>query len=186
VQVEAGGSRIWAAAPEFAVAVGDRVVVPTTMPMANFESQTLGRTFDVVYFAQEISVLGQGEMTPVEQAVAETRARGPATPPEGVDLSGIEPAEGGLTVARVVGDAAALAGQQVALRGRVVKFTPNVMSRNWLHLQDGSGGDLTVTTDGQASVGDLVLVNGTVVTDQDFGFGYSYEVLVENATVTVE
>jgi hypothetical protein len=64
------------------------------------------------------------------------------------------------------------------------------MGKNWLHLQDGSGSegtnDLTVTTTATAEVGDLVLVNGKVSVDRDFGYGYTYEVLLEDAEITVE
>jgi hypothetical protein len=72
----------------------------------------------------------------------------------------------------------------------VVKFTGNVMGKNWVHIRDGSGGegsnDLTVTTSAVVNVGDLVVVEGQVVVDQDFGYGYTYEVLVEDASVKVE
>ncbi len=119
--------------------------------------------------------------------------QGAATRYQAPDLSydDIAKAEGGLTVAEVLGQAAELAGKEVAVRGKVVKANAAIMGRNWIHLRDGSetGGhvaDLTVTTDGTASVGDTVLIRGRVATDRDFGFGYTYEVLVEDAAVTVE
>jgi hypothetical protein len=61
------------------------------------------------------------------------------------------------------------------------------MGKNWLHVRDGSGSkaakdnDLTVTTDVVAKVGDVVTVTGTVSVDKDFGAGYAYPVIVENA-----
>ncbi len=83
-----------------------------------------------------------------------------------------------------------LAGKQVPLRGKVVKFLRQIMGKNWLHLQDGSGSegtnDLTVTTTVMVEVGDLVLVNGKVSVNRDFGYGYSYEVLLEDAEITVD
>ena len=64
------------------------------------------------------------------------------------------------------------------------------MSRNWIHLRDGSGSegsnDLTVTTADTAKVGDLVVIRGRVKTDQDFGHGYSYDLMVEEAKVDIE
>ena len=60
VEAAAGNDeKIWAAAPTFAVTIGDTVTVPADMPMAPFESKTLGRTFACVYFAGAISVGGQ-------------------------------------------------------------------------------------------------------------------------------
>jgi hypothetical protein len=73
-----------------------------------------------------------------------------------------------------------------------VKFNGGILGRNWLHLQDGTGDatqgthDLTVTTDATAAVGAVVTVTGTLVVDQDFGAGYIYPILLENATVESE
>jgi hypothetical protein len=58
-----------------------------------------------------------------------------------------------------------------------------------LHLQDGSGkasdatNDLTVTTDAVVKVGDVVTVTGINAVKKDFGAGYSYEAILEKATV---
>ena len=77
----------------------------------------------------------------------------------------------------------------VVVRGQIVKYTPNVMGKNWIHLQDGSGNpadrsnDLAVTTSGQAKIGDVLTLKGVVRTDKDFGAGYVYKVLIEDATL---
>jgi hypothetical protein len=64
------------------------------------------------------------------------------------------------------------------------------MNRNWIHIQDGTGtgetADLTITSDQPAKVGDTIIIEGTVATDKDFGAGYFYEVIIENAKITVE
>lgn len=114
----------------------------------------------------------------------------PAAPAASVDLAGIAEAEGDRTVAEVFAAKADLAGQQVLVRGRVVKSNPGVMGKNWLRVRDGSGGDgtndLTVTTTGAApQVGDTVLVKGTVALDRDLGMGYRYEVIIEDAEVAI-
>ena len=94
------------------------------------------------------------------------------------------------TVADVFADAASLEGQAVTLRGRVVKWNAGILGRNWLHLQDGTGedgsDDITITTDDRAAVGDVVTVRGTVARDRDFGAGYLYALMIEDARVTVE
>ena len=101
----------------------------------------------------------------------------------------VKKAEGvrGRTVAEVFAQKAALKDKDVAIRGKVVKFTREVMGKNWVHLRDGSGtregkdDDITVTTMDSAAVGDIFLVIGTVRLDKDFGAGYAYPVLIENA-----
>jgi hypothetical protein len=92
-----------------------------------------------------------------------------------------------MTVAKIVTNAAKLKGKSVAVRGRVVKYNADIMGKNWIHLRDGSAagdaGDILVTTAGHASVGDILTVKGVVNTDQDFGAGYAYKVLIEEATL---
>lgn len=118
-------------------------------------------------------------------------------PPVGVGstASSVEPgsipvAEGGVTIADLYERRAELVGQTVKVRGKIVKATAGVMGANWYHLQDGTGApgtnDLTVTSDGPAKAGDVVVIAGTLATDKDFGMGYTYDVIVEKATLTTE
>ena len=83
-----------------------------------------------------------------------------------------------------------LNGKKVTVKGKVVKFSPGIMGKNWIHLQDGSGkqgtNDITITTDQNTSVGENISVTGNLVTDKDFGSGYKYEVIIEGATVKAE
>jgi len=77
----------------------------------------------------------------------------------------------------------------VVVRGQVVKANNAIMGRNWFHLQDGSGkaddgtNDLTITTEDVVTVGDIVTVSGTLTVDKDFGAGYAYDAIIENATI---
>jgi hypothetical protein len=114
-----------------------------------------------------------------------------ASPVADVDLSGIEKAEGGKTVAEVFAEKDQLAGANVTIRGKVVKTNAGVMGKNWLHVRDGSGAegtnDLTVTTASVLpEVGSTVVVSGPLTLDKDFGMGYRYDVIIEDAEVTVE
>lgn len=82
-----------------------------------------------------------------------------------------------------------LSGKQVSVRGKVVKVSRGIMGKNWLHIQDGTGDasrsthDLVVTTQETPAMGDVVTISGTVQADKDFGAGYKYDVIVEDATV---
>ena len=107
-----------------------------------------------------------------------------------VELTGIKPVKGGKTVGAINADRVKLSGKPVSVRGKVVKYNGGVMGKNWLHIRDGSGSeggnDLTVTTSTAAKVGDTVLVSGKVGVDRDFGSGYKYAVIIEDAQVVVE
>jgi hypothetical protein len=115
----------------------------------------------------------------------------PAAPIDTVDLSGIEKAEGGKTIAEVFAEKDQLAGETIVFRGKVVKTNAGIMGKNWLHIRDGSGAEgtnnLTVTTvEVLPNVGDTVLVSGAVQLNKDFGMGYQYDIIIEDADVTVE
>lgn len=91
------------------------------------------------------------------------------------------------TVAEILARKADLKDRNVVVRGKIVKFTPGILGKNWIHLQDGTGSaadnthDIVVTTLDEARKGDVVLVKGVVRTDRDIGSGYFYKVLVEDA-----
>jgi len=107
-----------------------------------------------------------------------------------IDLSGIDKAADGVTVAELFATKDQLAGQPVTLRGKVVKVNAGIMGTNWLHVRDGSGAEgannITITTDQMAEVGDVVLVTGVLTVDKDFGMGYEYDAIIEQGEVTVE
>jgi hypothetical protein len=198
VQVDTGSEKVWAAAPECVVEVGDQVVVPQGMAMPNYHSKTLDRDFELVYFVSSLNTpegepLTKGSGIPAGHPplAGHGSMTGKSTPAE-VDVSGVEKAEGGKTVAEIYAEKTELAGKEVVLRGKVVKYNGHIMGKNWLHVRDGSGdaaagtNDLTVTTDVAVQVGDTVLVTGEVHLDKDFGSGYRYDVIIEDARVLVE
>ena len=110
-------------------------------------------------------------------------AQGAATP-----SAGIKKAD--QTVAEIYAGQNGLLGTVVKVRGKVVKFSAQIMGKNWVHLQDGTGSagtnDLTVTTADTAKVGDIVLVSGKISQNRDFGGGYRYALILEDAKVAVE
>ena len=191
VQVDTGSEQFWAAAPQFAVKAGDDVVVPEGMPMPDYHSKTLDRTFDMVYFVPTVLVGGAQNLSG-DMPADHPPMNGGKTVVEttDVDLSGITAAKDGQTVADVFAKKAELAGKPVKVRGKVVKFSPEIMGKNWIHLQDGTGAagtnDLTVTTSASAQKGDTVVISGVLVIDKDFGYGYAYDVIIEDAEVTIE
>jgi len=191
VQIDTGDGVIWAAGPRTEVKEGDQVLIGDATPMPDFYSPSMDRRFELIYFASWIRVHGK-DAAPAPPHAAAGAAPGGEQAAAEVDVSGIERPDGGLTVAEIIEQRAALAGKPVTLRGKVVKYNAGIMGKTWIHVRDGTssaGGanDLTVTApSANAAVGDTVLVRGTVALDRDFGYGYRYDVLIEDATVTTE
>lgn len=196
VLLETADGEVWAAGPATPVAVGDRIVMGVGQVMNNFHSPSLDRTFESIVFLSALSKPGEADVNDVNGVAAEAHgaagvmnAMADKTVPV-VEAGSVPEAEGGHTVAGLYAAADDLAGREVAVMGRVVKYNGGIMGKNWLHIKDGSGeagsDDLTITTDSVVKVGDLVLVQGKVTLNKDFGAGYSYDLIIEDATVTVQ
>ena len=175
--VDHAGAKTWVAGPATKLAVGTKVAGMSGTLMTGFRSDTLKRTFDQIYFVNTYTITSG----PVAAA-----APAPAAAPEVIEK--IAPAPNGKTVADIFSGRRELEGKSVALRGKVVKVTSNVLDRNWLHVRDGSGtsgtNDLIVTTNEVVKPGEIVTIHGTVGTNRDLGSNYHYDVLIENATFT--
>ena len=213
VNVETENGSVWAAIPETKVEVGQEVDLAGGMEMANFESKTLGRTFESLIFSSGINPQPGSSPLPVEVGSAPTatggdsfaeamqgEASGAAVQPSSGGSQAamaqseevvVEKAEGenGYTVGELFEKRSDLDKQKVIVRGKVVKVSMGIMGKNWLHLQDGTGDaaakthDLVVTTAGQAEKGAVVIIEGTLAADRDFGSGYRYDAMIEEAEV---
>ncbi len=193
---------IWVALPESKVEAGQEVVVSPGMMMKSFESKALGKTFDIIIFSSGLgdgtaagnphaSHAGAEPAKKVSEEELEKLSGGSASAAVPADKIKVEKAKGknAQTVAECFAKAKELNEKKVQVRGKVVKFSSMIMGKNWLHLQDGSGDpakkthDLVVTTSGEAKKGDVVTIEGTLHHDKDFGAGYRYDAIVEEAKV---
>jgi hypothetical protein len=95
----------------------------------------------------------------------------------------IEPCSDCITIGKLLADKKSYAGKVIKVKGQVTKYNAGIMGKNWIHIQDGSeykeGFDLTITTDAAASVGETVTFEGKIALDKDFGYGYVYDVIME-------
>lgn len=196
---------VWAAVRQTKVSTGQQATVMQAMLMTDFSSPSLKRKFERIYFGALAGaaashppsggMMGGGQGGGMmgrpgagDLQVAHGRIRSAAKVALDRPLPKA-PGPNAYTIAELYAQRAALAGKTVRLRGQVTKFNAEIMGRNWVHLQDGSGSseqddfDLTVTTKAVASPGQVVLVEGQLQQDRDFGAGYRYSVIVEGATL---
>ena len=99
----------------------------------------------------------------------------------------VVPCDGCITIARLIENRKSLSGKIIKVKGQVTKYNPSIMGKNWVHIQDGTefqgGFDLTITTEEQVKVGETAIIEGKLALDKDFGYGYSYNVLLEEGKV---
>lgn len=96
----------------------------------------------------------------------------------------VSPCNSCTTISKLLSDKQSLAGKIIRVKGIVTKYNPLILGKNWVHIQDGSEFqgvfDLTITTDKIVSLGDTLTFEGKMILDKDFGYGYFYQVLMEN------
>ncbi|MCX6296299.1 MAG: hypothetical protein NTX97_09560 [Bacteroidetes bacterium] len=183
-----GKREIWVAAKKLEAKVGDTYYFIGGLPMTKFESKELKRTFDEVLFLDNISTTpganAAASNTNPQTQPQQPQSTGSAIPIDKKDVK-MKHDKGELTIASLFQNKKLHAGKSIKIKGQVAKFTPGIMKRNWIHLQDGtdfSGKfDLTITTDQEVKVGDNITIEGVISLDKDFGFGYFYDVIMEDA-----
>jgi hypothetical protein len=184
VNIEKDGKKTWVAVTQTKVELGQDISFLPGKTMKNFKSKTLDRTFDTIVFSG--GIVDQQGMKSMGKPADKKQAKGSSNMPVNVKKAS---GPGAYTVAELYEKSIELDRKDVVIRGQVVKFKSKIMGKNWLHLQDGSGNpsqgthDLMVTSQDVSSVGDIVTVKGTLSKDKDFGEGYKYAVIVENARI---
>jgi hypothetical protein len=189
VRLENNGKKTWIAVPQMKAAVGQQMAFQPGQEMTNFTSKSLNRTFDSIIFSNGPAApqKGAGDKTASAKAPGSKAAVVAAN-----EKISVEKATGpdAYTVSEIYAKRASLDKKTAVVRGKVVKVSKGIMGKNWIHIHDGTGDagkgthDLVVTTAmDTVAVGDEVTVKGTVYKDKDFGAGYKYAVIMEEATI---
>lgn len=182
LRVEKNNQEEWIAITKQEIENGATIYYKEGLKMENFESPELKRTFESVYFVQEISDKPFGSNMPAGMMGSE-----PKKPVLSKLEINIEQPAGGISIAELYANRKNYAGKSIKVRGQVTKVNVAILERNWLHIQDGTSDgnnfDLTVTTILEPKIGDVMTFSGTLTLNKDFGSGYSYELLLEDATV---
>ena len=180
-KIQNTGGDVWLAMPQVNLKVGETVTFYPGTQMTNFHSDTLNRTFKKVIFTS-----GPVDLPGTKAYRAKNRATQPA---EKVKVGKAQGPDA-RTIAEIYKNRASLNGKTVSVRGKVVKVSKGIMGSNWLHIQDGTGdaskgtNSLVVTTKDDAEAGDVVTATGVIASGKDFGFGYKYDAIMEQAKIT--
>ena len=171
----------WLATTVFDAKVGEKYYFEKSMEMVNFHSKELNRDFETILFVDRLTA----EPVSSEKMAGAGPGSAKAKTPK-VTVT-IEKSKDELTVAGLYSNKEKHANKLVLIKGQVVKYSPGIMNKNWVHIQDGTESDgnydLTITTLAEFKVGDIVTIEGKLALDKDFGHGYTYDVLIEDAVV---
>jgi len=175
-------NELWLAVTAMQANPGEKYYYEAGMEMNNFHSKELNRDFESILFIDRLST--EPITTAKEAPLASpgsTKAK-----PEKQEVQ-IEPAKDGINIAELFSNKESYSNKTVSIKGKVVKYNPGIMNKNWAHIQDGTDAngmfDLTVTTQAELNVGDIVTLEGKISLNKDFGYGYVYDVILEDATI---
>lgn len=174
LKVKENNNEFWIAVPKAEFKEGEVLYFNRSMEMKNFESKELKRTFNSILFVDDIEKkFGEGVLTQPQKPIINK-----------IDVS-IEPIKDGVTISKLFSNINFYDGKIVKVKGKVTKINSGIMGKNWVHIQDGTFSnnnfDLTITTNEFVKIGDIVTFEGKIAANKDFGFGYSYKLLMENA-----
>ena len=182
LRVTENGEEFWIAIPKSEVEKGGTYYYRGGLKKINFKSVEYDRVFETVYLVSGVSKDPgmsdvQGGNPHQNMSNAETAAT----------ENNIGPIAGGITLAELLHNKKKYEGQSVKVQGRVVKLNNMIMNRNWVHIQDASlkneNLDLTVTTTENVAMGDVIAFEGKISLNKDFGAGYKYEIIMEEAHI---
>ncbi|MBS2098800.1 hypothetical protein [Carboxylicivirga linearis] len=173
----------WIAIPKAEVKEGQQVFYDEGLEMKNFQSKTLQREFETIYFVKGIR---NEALESVDEAIRKNINKSSGAAKTDIE---IEQPQGAQSIAYIFENKSSLSDTKVTVKGKIVKVNNGILNTNWVHIQDGSSFensfDLTVTTDELYQVGDVVTFIGTIGLNRDFGAGYIYNVIMEDATKVV-
>jgi hypothetical protein len=177
---EMDGSDVWIAAVKMDAVIGQKYYFVQNMEMENFESKELNRTFDKILFVQQIST-DPNSFKEQSHNQSDFKTEVKVTKQDvKIDLG-----KGIKSIADVYSNKNKYNGTIVTVKGVVTKYNPEIMNKNWIHLQDGTDSDgrfdLAIATLVNSHVGDTLTLEGKLVLDKDFGYGYKYDLLIEDA-----
>lgn len=184
LSVDEEGDVYWIAVSKIEAFMGETYYFSDAMEMKNFKSKDLDRVFESVLFVQNLS------KEPIEAAesMPAHATQIPGAPVLNKKEIHIQAAEGAITLKELFSNKKKYQGQKVTVSGEIVKVNYGIMNKNWFHLQDGTESDgnydLTITSlEEGIELGQTHTFEGTLVLDKDFGYGYAYEVLLEEAVI---
>ncbi len=172
------GSQTWLATRKGPFEVGGHYVFHQGLYKTNYHSTEFDRTFEEIYLVSDLkSEESEGRRTWMTKAPVQEIEK---------PVKALDRPVGSVSIKELIANSEEYVGKQVKVTGRVVKVNPNIMDRNWVHLADGTMNsfDFVLTTAEQIPAGHELTFDGTFRADRDFGAGYRYDFILEDARLT--
>lgn len=179
LNVAENGNDFWIAIQKRNVQIGGTYYFSGAILKRNFESKEFNKVFDTIYLVSNFAP------HPIESGSLISNEEISGGQASETNNNNNNTDDGSVKISELYSNPSEYEGKIIRVSGRCIKVNPMIMNRNWVHIQDGSSEDhdLTVTTTSNIDVGLNVTFEGTISLNKDFGAGYVYEIIMENATV---
>ncbi len=181
LNVSEAGKSFWIATAKTDATKGQTYIYRGGLMKTNFESVEFKRTFDTIYLVSNIISATEHPGGNINGAAA-----GQANIQSASTTGTLPVVKDAIKLSELMTNKAKYEGQVITVTGECVKANNGIMGKNWVHIQDGSKDkgkllDLTVTTNLNIPIGSKVALNGKITLNKDFGAGYKYEIIMEDA-----
>lgn len=174
LKVQDSDQIFWIAVLRDTFEIGGRYIIKEGVFKTDYASTEFNRTFDEIYLVPFI-----------QEASAYQKQVGNQEMDSGISESAPLTREGSVRISEIVANPKKYDGKTVQVTGRITKVNANIMDKNWIHLQDGSDDkfDFVATSTSGMPVGHVITLKGVIRTNKDFGAGYTYEIIMEDAEI---
>jgi GW (Gly-Tryp) dipeptide domain len=168
----------WIASTKMEPKVGNSYFYRGGLLKTNFESVEHKRTFAKIYL---VSSIIDASAHPGGNTESDAEAEHVH-----VNTTEVKKIAGAIKLDALLKSKENYSGKVIIVSGKVVKANYGIMGKNWYHIQDGTkaGGknaDLTITSADNLPMDAIVNFEGKIYLNKDFGAGYKYDIIMEEA-----
>lgn len=184
LKLKKDNSEKWIAVTKREAEAGQTIYYEAGMEMKNFESKTLNRTFPSVWFVSKAGFEKNETATATAHSMMNPHKKNMRKSSAQASVN-ITKNSNEISIADLYKNPKKFEGKIIQIKGQVTKFNANILDKNWIHIQDGTEFnkkyDLTITTAETVNIRDVVTFKGKIILNKDFGAGYRYDIIMEEA-----
>ncbi len=176
LKVEKDGNEYWISTLKQSYEVGETYFYTEAIHKTNFYSTEFNRNFEDFYLVSDLQPMGDHSGHEHNHTTVQ---------PQDLTVSASETKRAGsVTIKELISNSKKYVGKNVQVTGKVIKVNANIMDRHWVHIKDASydSYDFVLTTNTVVPIGHIVTFKGQFNQNVDFGSGYKFDFILENAT----
>ncbi len=174
LRVHDGNRKYWITSWKVDAHPGDDLYFQSGILKVNMFSKALNKQLDTMYMVSRIAKSPEELSQMVQPDQKDTPGNSSASSPLPKDIKIVK-------IADLNAHPDQYEGKFVTVMGKSVKVNNHILGKNWIHIQSPNGDDIAITTQDEIEVGQPCTFTGKVYKDMDFGSGYRFNVIIQEA-----